>query len=190
MPASKTISVNGKNNVKDLDGLDTETATRLGKMGICSGITTAWMLALLNDIEAARGQPDDNAFVNYFNTVLRFQGAYLKDMGGKADDFFFEMNRLGFDTQIGNIKTVRKAKIDEGDLPSEQRWAAYVSVWGHAIGMAIFDGRYLIMDANKGLLEYDDIPTMLDSLSRGADAHRRAKGKTATDTLTLQFFAA
>ena len=188
MPAKTKAIVNGKNKVDGLDGLDTATATQLSGRGICSGITSAWILALLNGVDDARGDPDANTFVKYFNEVLRFQGAYLKEEGGRADHFFGEMNARGFDTQIGQGKIISVDRLTSAALPGDARWGAYVSLWGHAIGMAVYDGRFFLMDPNTGLLEYEDKDAMLDSFGKGAEAQRKSKKKAATDKMTLQFF--
>ncbi|QHQ36755.1 hypothetical protein [Algicella marina] len=186
MPAMRKAVVNGNNNINGLDGFDTAAAERLSGHGICSGITSSWMLALLNGVAEAI---DTDSFVAYFNDVLRFQGGYLKDMGGRADDFFAQMNMKGLDTQIGSTGTVRTAELTIAHLPDSDTWAAYVALWGHAVGMAQKDGRFFLMDPNYGLFEYATLEEMVDMLNKGANARRRDKGKTKTDEMVFQFYS-
>lgn len=78
--------------------------------------------------------------------------------------------------------------LSTAQLPSENDWACYVALWGHAIGMAQKGGRYFLMDPNTGLLEYASQNEMLTARQAGAQKQRTAKQKSPSDDIELQFF--
>ncbi|MBZ4418482.1 hypothetical protein [Myxococcus sp. RHSTA-1-4] len=167
-------------------GVDEQTQETLEGHGICSGMTTTWLIGFLNN----RADASDPAqFQDYFMNVLRFQGAYLKESGGRADSQLDELAKAHLDHGLKAL-SVATAKVADGKLPfPKSPWAAYVSIWGHAIGIGERDGKWYMMDPNYGLFVYSGRDTFLADFSAIVEARRTKKGKGPNDTIKLLFYA-
>ncbi len=151
-------------------GVDTDTQERLPG-GICAGISDAWTVGACMGVE---GAVDCDAFEDHFMSVLRFQGAYSKDldseMAGAAGGDWKLNGRFRFrhERRISELMyrcdkalaVVFQTKFTHyyqvGDQLPEGNWAGYLAVWGHAIAIGRHDNAYLIMEPNAGLFRYDD----------------------------------
>lgn len=163
------------------DGYEGEDKKK--RKGICAGITTTWIVAVLNGSAEALSC-EGNDFVEFFNGVLRFQGAYFQNylINQAKSGFSFSgqsaaekhislMDKLAetlahgcekkdfFYTKAGEIKKVLKKH--------KGNWAAYASLLGHAIGIASYNRKYYIMDPNYGLYEYSSF----EMFSKDASQH-------------------
>ncbi len=145
-------------------GVDPDTGNVDG--GICSGITSAWVVSVLH-ADAVPAAVPPAGFPAFFE-VLRFQGAYFKELHGKADT---HLNALGQAMQVGvcAIGTVNARPVTAPQLPAGTQWAAYVSLQGHVIGAARRDGNYYLVDPNFGC---SSIPPQVPS-SKTSTAWRR-----------------
>lgn len=188
-------AVSGLNNAPAGDGgVDSSVVDRLGgktsgganvnsktkgrRVGICSGITSAWIIGCLNGYPAATSTGD---FKDYFDNVLRFQGAYMKDFdpAAKTDDFVAQLAKIGFAAGIKMDRLEKIRNVSGGALPAGGGWACYAGVFGHAIGVAAADGASYLMDPNYGLFVYNTRANMLMDLQRviderDADASKKA----------------
>ena len=162
--ASSECIIRGKNNNP---GVDADTQNVEG--GICSGITSAWITSLLNANKVPEAG-DTASFSNLFNNVLRFQGAYLKELHGKSDN---HLQKLSTAMVVNGAKAgqLRARPLVSAQLPKGEWWAAYVSMGGHAIGIGRFNGLFHIMEPNFGLFSYKIESDFLADLSDEVDSY-------------------
>lgn len=157
----------------DLDeGVDADVQERL-LGGICSGITSTWVIRLINGIDDARVSAQ---FIEFFDNVARFQGAYFKDCHGRIDSHLKELGKI-FDAKIKHEKDLADTAFTAGDMPQLTRWGAYVSAYGHAIGAGRYLNEFYLMDPNVGLLIYGDVGSMTEDLNDFVKARAVKKGK-------------
>ena len=170
-------------------GLDQDVKGRLNaddgadrNHGICSGITGAWIIGYLNGVEGAR---DPSKFKSHFDNVLRFQGAYMKDVGGRTDRHLSLLaDNANFDAKIRKTDELTLTSVKLSDLPAGRKWAAYAAVWHHAIGIGGGDG-FFIMEPNFGLFAYDSAPAFLSDFNGLIEARRIRKRRGVNDTIKL-----
>lgn len=176
--ATEHKEIRGKNNAPGgADGVDLAAQWRLGadgsplgkkdrRHGICCGITIAWMVGFVHQrSEATR----TDEFEDYFRDVLRFQGAYLKDVKGNIGGIDELGQKYVHDcVKINEAKNVSPQTL-VASFPSNATpvWAAYLAAYRHAIGFGYANYRYYIMEPNAGLYSY------------------RNRGKFETDFLAL-----
>lgn len=190
MTLVKATRNHGMNNAVNLVGLDPRTRSALlplgqPAVGICSGIVGSWIIAVLNAVPEAT---DHDLFVAYFNNVLRFQGAYLKESHGRPEDFFKRLNGLHLDTGCRLLMKLSSPYLSAKQLPREARWACYVAFGGHATGLACTNGGLFAMDPSYGLYEYDTEAALMGALANGQRQqriHQQLSGKEAAD---FEFF--
>lgn len=181
--AASQCVVLGKNNNPGVDA-DTENV----EGGICSGITSAWLAALLS----AGKDPSATevaGFADAFDNLIRFQGAYLRELHGKADVHLAALRgHLGFDFEEQEQIQCRQLQLD--DLPEREHWGAYVSLRGHAVGAGRFNGQWMIMDPNLGLFCYASAAAQgfVDDLNALALAYWHGKGRDSKTPMLLQVF--
>lgn len=181
--AASQCVVRGRNNNPGVDA-DTENV----EGGICSGITSAWVAALLsagNDPSATQ----TTAFADAFENLIRFQGAYLRELKGRADVHLAALRgHLGFDFK--EHEQIQCRQLQLADLPDSGHWGAYVSLRGHAVGVGRFNGQWMIMDPNLGLFLYPDAQgqAMIDDLNHLAASYWQRKRLGAQTQMLLQVF--
>lgn len=169
----------GRLGGKTAGGAKVNSKTQGRRVGICSGITSAWIIGILNGHSDATST---DKFKDYFDNVLRFQGAYMKDFDPKAktDDFVAQLAKIGFAAGIKMDKLEKVRNVSGGALPAGGGWACYAAVFGHAIGVAAADGASYLMDPNYGLFVYNARDKMLMDLQRVVDARAADESKKAT----------
>jgi|GEM_PF-3275814 len=177
--ANSSAEVRHKNNARGIN-IDDDTENVNG--GICSGITTTWLIMFLNNNPGAF----EKEFENHFE-ITRFQGAYLKELHGKAPDHIAKMNE-SLDTRLHEIGKQSERSASKFQIPLHPKWAAYVSVWGHAIGIGQLNKQYYIMDPNFGLYIYNSRTTFLRDLQTMIDSRARKKGRSDQDKATAIFY--
>jgi hypothetical protein len=193
--AQKTIQ-HLNNAPGGLGGVDDDVQNRLGaegasemvdrRHGICCGITLAWIIGFCsgrNDSQSTAG------FEEYFMNVLRFQGAYFKDNKGNVSSLD---DLEGFYPQ-GLIKGAsgKCTPLTLGTGPSTfpvNRWAAYLGIWHHAIGIGGTQGAWFIVDPNAGLFRYLDVGSFLDDVKQLCEARRIRKGEPSTAKISYTYF--
>ncbi len=192
---SKAAVSNSNNAPAGEGGVDSDVVGRLGgktsggakvnsktqgrRVGICSGITSAWIIGCLNGRSDATST---DGFKDYFVNVLRFQGAYMKDFDpkGKTDDFVAQLTKVGFAAGIKMDKLEKVRNVSGGALPAGGGWACYAAVFGHAVGVAAAASASYLMDPNYGLFVYNTRDKMLMDLQRVVDERAADESKTAT----------
>lgn len=131
----------------------------LGKpdLGICAGITMAWIISALKD--PSGDATNIGKFNSKFMEVLRFQGAYFQRVAYNISPFYFEaffgVVEKFIKSGVEYMETTETRNLNPSILPAEPKWAAAVSFRCHAIGAAFINGEYMIMDPNLGLYVYD-----------------------------------
>ena len=181
--AASQCVVRGKNNNPGVDA-DTENV----EGGICSGITSAWLAALLS----ARNDPSATevaGFTDAFDNLIRFQGAYLRELHGKADVHLAALRgHLGFDFE--ELEAIACRQLPLAQLPPSEHWGAYVSLRGHAVGVGRFNGQWMIMDPNLGLFLYPgaDGQGFVADLNHLAASYWQRKGHDGQTQMLLQVF--
>lgn len=174
----------GRLGGKTPSGAKVDSKTHGRRLGICSGITSAWVIGCLN------GYPDATStdkFKDYFTNVLRFQGAYMKDFDpkGKTDDFVAQLAKIGFAAGIKMDKLEKVRNVASGGvLPASGNWACYAAVFGHAVGVAASGSNWYLMDPNYGLFVYNTREKMTMDLQRVVDERASDDSKKAS----LRFF--
>ena len=173
------------NNTRDLN-VDVKVRANLLGHGICSGITSSWVIGFLSaDRTEAK---NTEQFRTYFYNVLRFQGAYMKDLGGRTDKHLEALLNSGYNAGIRQLKNERVNVVSPGILPIENEWAAYTAIFHHAIGIGHSGGSYYMMDPNYGLFVYADMPSFLLDLQNLIEARRHSKRKKLSDKVTILFY--
>jgi hypothetical protein len=169
----------GRLGGKTAGGAKVNSKTQGRRVGICSGITSAWIIGILNGHSDATST---DKFKDYFDNVLRFQGAYMKDFDPKAktDDFVAQLAKIGFAAGIKMDKLEKVRNVSGGALPAGGGWACYAAVFGHAVGVAAADSASYLMDPNFGLFVYNARDKMLMDLQRVVDARAADESKKAT----------
>lgn len=169
----------GRLGGKTAGGAKVNSKTQGRRVGICSGITSAWIIGILNGHSDATST---DKFKDYFDNVLRFQGAYMKDFDPKAktDDFVAQLAKIGFAAGIKMDKLEKVRNVSGGALPAAGGWACYAAVFGHAIGVAAADSASYLMDPNYGLFVYSARDKMLMDLQRVVDERAADESKKAT----------
>jgi hypothetical protein len=142
--------------------------------GICAGITVTWIVGVLNGCSDAVSTGD---FAEYFDNVLRPQGAYLQALHRREDERDentgdFKMRKLAeilvhgctkFDYKYCNVNKLQR------NVPNDRKkplWAAYVSIFHHAIGIARANNRLHVMDPNEGLFSYTHVNRFYSEVSK------------------------
>lgn len=185
--AYKAAEIRGMNNAPGGDGgVDTDVQFNLGapgassmrdrKHGICCGIAVAWIVGVCHKREDAI---NTTHFKDYFDNVLRFQGAYVKDFKGNAG----AMDDLQGIHPLGLKKAASGSTTDDalaGLFPSSGAWAAYLSLYHHAVGIGCSSSRYLIMEPNAGLFKYKSKSAFITDVKQLCQV-RRAKKNGAAD---------
>lgn len=169
-----------KNTAKDLN-VDPDTGNIKG--GICSGITTSWMIQFLNRIAEAR--QEDLFKANY--DVTRFQGAYFKELHGKAPEHLDALRNV-MEHNLSELNAQEKRDVTELTLPDQTQWAAYVSAWGHAIGVGRYDSEYFMMDPNYGLFRYTSKENFLTDFQAFVEARADRKNKSDDAKIKCIFY--
>lgn len=182
---SKTKVVSRKNKPPTIAdwGVGDDTLDRQGGHGICKGLATAWVIALVNGVADARSPA---LFSRYFNEVLRFQGTYIKDYGKHMDTHVAQLSKMGSDPNVRLIKKSDLRTIQSGDLPSGN-WGAYISIWQHDIAIGSYNNDFFIMDPNCGLLGYNRW-TFLQGIQSLIEGRRARKHKGPMDTIGVWFY--
>lgn len=168
---------NNAPGVKDdlAEGVDADVQGRL-QGGICSGITSTWVIRLINGSDDARVP---TKYIGFFDNVARFQGAYFKDLHGKIDNHLKELAKV-FNAKVTHAQDLVAIQFNATDLPQLTRWGAYVSAYGHAIGAGRYLNAFYLMDPNVGLLVYGDVGSMTADLNEFVKARAVLKGKVGT----------
>jgi len=166
-------------------GTADDTLVRQGGHGICKGLATAWVIALLSDVREAR---DKAKFAKYFKEVLRFQGTYIKDFGGHMDAHVTQLKKMSADPGVRLLKKTEPKTLEMGDLPSGN-WGAYVSVWKHDVAFGAHTGTYFIMDPNCGLIGFSNKWKFIQGAQSLIEGRRKRKNKAPEDTIGIWFFA-
>ena len=146
--------------------VDADTGTQ--GHGICSGITSAWIVSVLN-ANKVPGATQTGKFEPLFLNVLRYQGAYFKELHGKADNML-ETCGAAMITNGTSDGVVNTRVLTQAQLPGHGWWAAYVSMRGHAIGIGKYGDLYLIMEPNFGLFSYETLGKFLTDLADLVDS--------------------
>jgi hypothetical protein len=168
------------NAPKGNGGVDSDTQNVGG--GICSGITSSWILGLLN-ANHGKDYCDAKKFPSVFST-LRFQGAYFKELHGTSENHLQKMGEVTV-TNGEKDRKIETKVLTSGQLPTSQWWGAYVSMRGHAIGCGRFEGNYHIMDPNFGLYSYRKEPEFLSDLNDLVRSYMSYKGKADQDAVFI-----
>jgi hypothetical protein len=164
--ASKVIQLN--NAPAGAGGVSSDVQVLLRGRGICCGITTSWIIALLNGVPEAT---DMVRFQEFFQ-VLRFQGAYMKAAQGDAKGnlakvFFAQMLAAHMDARCRLLSEASDVRfvLDGSMFPVPGKtWACYAGLYGHAIGAAESNSMFYLMDPNYGLYRYREREAMLFAL--------------------------
>ncbi len=168
---------NGRSGVTRLNRTpntaDQGTMDQLGNRGICSGITSAWVIGCLSGLQ--EGARSLTGFRGYFINVLRFQGAYFKELHGTSEEHLGELG-THMNHHVVFINRVNRKKLANKHLPHRGWWAAYVSLRGHAIGIGKHNATFYIMDPNFGLNTYQAQPSFLLDLNQVRDAYKAHAG--------------
>ncbi|MGK0358325.1 MAG: hypothetical protein ACI9U2_000609 [Bradymonadia bacterium] len=182
---SKTTVVTSRNSPPSSGnwGASDDTLDRQGGHGICKGLATAWVIALVNGVAEAR---TPELFRRYFIDVLRFQGTYIKDYGKHIDGHVAQLSKMGSDPNVRFIRKVDLQTIRSGDLPAGN-WGAYISIWKHDIAIGSYNGDFYIMDPNCGLLGYNRW-TFLQGVQSLIEGRRARKNKGPMDTIGVWFY--
>jgi len=171
----------GNSAPKGDGGVDPDVQESLASHGICSGQTTTWVIGLMGTQE---GASDTKKFTDYSLNVLRFQGAYMKDFGGRIEEQLAEVLKKGLDPECKALPSSAGKDIKALKFPDKGDWGAYLAVWGHATGVGSKGGKWYIFDPNTGLHEYDkkdawmaDIGGYIDARKNMPPPHRVARTK-------------
>ncbi|MCI5141800.1 MAG: hypothetical protein D3909_08770 [Candidatus Electrothrix sp. ATG1] len=97
------------------------------------------------------------------------------------------MNEV-LDSRLNEIGKQKERKATKLRLPLFPIWGSYVSVWGHAVGIAQFNDAYYIMDPNFGLYKYNSRRNFLKDFQVLIEARAIWKGKGDNDVATCIFF--
>ena len=199
---TRSSRVSGKNNAPGgTGGVDVDTQFELGsdnspqgmkdrRHGICCGISATWLVGLVNEVE---GSYRTSKFKEYFDNVLRFQGAYIKQSHQDVEQDLdalqgcFTHNVKKFDFQFSRATNI-KSRFPTG----KTKWAAYLSIWGHAIAIGRRDNSYYAMDPNLGLFVYEGGGTaetaVLDDLQEYVEKRRLKKGQAQDAQFKIWFY--
>ncbi len=156
-------------------------------LGICCGITAAWMVAFLGGNLAARSHEE---FTSLFMGPLRFQGAYVKDYVSNSSSIKILLEYYGL-RNTNRLNVSKKISKDNifSNLPTELRtWAGYLSVFEHAIGIGYCNYRYFIMEPNAGLFEYINRMHFLKDIEQFLCARQNIKSKRPDATMKGYFY--
>lgn len=192
--ASRNLAIPANEDWNNVHGItwwnSDDTQARLEGHGICLGITLSWIVSLLNGVEESF---DTEKFADYFNQVLRFQGAFIQDYDppnlAVADPvgYIQRMIQLKFNPGIKVIKRIKFSTISPSAFVN-YNWAAFVVLWGHVVGFGRRSGNYYIMDPNYGLFQYDTFASFLTDGREFIEARRRYKQKNANEVFDLTLF--
>lgn len=153
--------------------------------GICCGISVAWLVGLVNGREESW---DCGEFQAYFMNVLRFQGAYIKQGHQRGGDFDrlaqHYVHNCVLVSHSGNSTTQQLFEA----MPEGFSWGAYLSVWGHAIGIGYHNDRWFIMDPNAGLYAYRFVDKFKTDVSGFVEARRVRKHAPGYATFLFWFY--
>jgi len=161
---------------------DTENVTG----GICSGITSSWMIALLNANKMQEAR-DTAKFPELYNNSLRFQGAYFKELHGTAEKHLPAAGVVAVVNGEPLVK-IEKRNIATNDIPTLGWWACYVSMRGHAIGIGKYNKFFHIMDPNFGLFTYRDQMDFVADVNGLIDSYFGYKGYPITKKSIFHFY--
>ena len=156
--------------------------------GICCGITAGWMVAFLGGNSSAT---DHDGFKQFF-TILRFQGAYVKDHKGNSSSIPLLLKGFGLsNSNPSNSSTEMTQSGLISSLPDEDKtWAGYISAYAHAIGIGYKNYRYFIMEPNGGLFEYRNKAKFAADLTSFLQARRDSKASGTVATMKAYFYTA
>lgn len=199
--ADQSAVIKGQNNSPGgIGGVDHDVQERLGapgldsiglemvdrKHGICCGITLSWLIGFCH---SAQGAQSTLHFPSYFRDNLRFQGAYFKDNKGNVKSID-DLANTGFAHGCVNAssqKVIRKIHFSLDDLgfTLPKKFAMYLGIWHHAIGAAVTEGRYYIMDPNAGLFTYFNKSDFEADLNDLIEARRTKKSAGASGKISI-----
>jgi len=175
--------IKAKNKAPDGDGgVDEKTQETLQGHGICSGMTTTWVIGFLG---TQAGANDVREFEAYFDNVLRFQGAYLKENGGRIEKQLEAVLKEKLDHDCKKLTASKGKDVKALTIPDKGDWGAYLAVWGHATGIGCKKGLYYIMDPNYGLFEYKSKEDWLADIGIYVEARRKLKKMKPEDEIML-----
>ncbi|MGD1925219.1 MAG: hypothetical protein ACFB03_13670 [Paracoccaceae bacterium] len=157
--------------------------------GICCGISAAWIVAFLGGNSDAT---DHDAFKEFFEGSLRFQGSYVKFHMPNQDSVPLMMKAFGLElARTDNDATEITDTGLAGLLPLEtQSWAGYVVGWTHAIAIGYKGERYYIVEPNGGLFEYRNNRQFVADLTGYIIARRDRKAPGAPAKMKAYFYSA
>ncbi|MFC4729747.1 hypothetical protein [Coralloluteibacterium thermophilus] len=175
--ASSECIIRGKNNNP---GVDADTDNVDG--GICSGITSAWIVSLLNANKVPECR-DTAKFAGHFD-VLRFHGAYFKELHGTSE---VHLEKLSGALVVNGVKAgkVQGRPFTLDQMPEAGWWAGYVSMKGHAIAVGKFEGFHHIMEPNFGLFTYRTGANFIEDLNQEIETYMGMRGKQGDATIYL-----
>jgi hypothetical protein len=181
-----------------VDGVDQDVQFRLGadnsplgmqdrRHGICCGITIAWMVGFAHQRSEATSI---DQFPAYFRDVLRFQGAYLKDMKGNIGGIDELGQKYVHDcVKISEVKNVAPLALLAA-FPSNATpvWTGYLGAYHHAIGFGYARYRYYIMEPNAGLYIYQNKRRFEDDFKGLIEARRASKNAAMPGQVSAWFY--
>lgn len=175
------VVVHMNNAPKGDGGVDQAAQETLDGHGICSGITSTWVIGFVNGNEGAH---DTREFTDYFRNTLRFQGAYLKEVGGRIKTHLEEILKAKLEPNVKKAAYLHEKKAEDLKLPSND-WAGYAAIWHHAVGIGSAGGKFYIMDPNYGLYKYEDKEHFVADLGVLVEARRKRKEKDDEDKIKV-----
>lgn len=198
--ATEHKEIRGLNNAPGgADGVDSDAQFRLGadnspvgmldrRHGICCGITIAWLVGFVH------GRPEASQcdqFEDYFRDVLRFQGAYLKDVKGNITGIDELAQAYAHDCiPISKNRHVLPHTL-AATMPDQPVWAAYLGIYHHAIGIGYANYRHFLMDPNAGLYSYRNKKKFILDLQALIEARRGRKNVMGPgNTISAYFYKA
>jgi flagellar motility protein MotE (MotC chaperone) len=186
--------------------------------GICSGISFSWVLDFINCIPSATdpdGYEDNfNRKLRFDAGKIKWLNDTFKNDNDKLLSILVNPNNRNdtgltsgidpnidmdpkvtlsklfkFDQSLVKSDSKTKYPFDKNLIPSEPgKWAAYVSVWGHAIAIGgdPMLSTFYINEPNTGLLVYRNEKSFLEDLDNYTQY--RAEKKDAKKGPTYRFF--
>lgn len=166
--------------------------------GICKGVASSWVIALINDVDDATNAA---TYESYYTNFLRFQATMIKDAGGHINSHVASLSEMNVDPNIQHIETKDISRFSSGDIPKTgRRWGAYISVWGHDIAIGSDCGKsknpfksrssdaFFINEPNTGLLGYQNKNDFIFDLNEYLAARRVKKKKNMNATGAFWFY--
>jgi len=166
-------------------GTADDTLVRQAGHGICKGLATAWVIALLSGQKEAH---EKGSFRKYFTEVLKFQGTYIKDFGQHMDGHVKQLKKMSADPGVRLLKKITPKTLEMSDVPSGN-WGAYVSVWKHDVAFGSYNNKYYVMDPNCGLIGFSNKWKFVAGAQSLVEGRRTRKNKGPDDTIGIWFYA-